>query len=194
MNIEIVKNLKNLEILELGECLGLAATFGTKVIACLPKLKKLRLERCHQGSFNILNILEGVAKSAKLTDLELVDFDIRVGFDTYLANCINLRKLRFVPRYSWDVAASNRIILSGVINLRNLTHFNWGICRYTSISRSAKQALFPIWPGKKIVDIDRIEILTPIPCGHLIQDVLKRQNSTEFLTYCEIVRIAGSKF
>ena len=166
-----MKNLVNLEVLELGECSDLPANFGTEVIVNLPKLERLRLEK-GQGECDTFNILDGVARSSNLTQLELVNFDIKKGFDLCLAKCKNIKRLLIIPTYISQSATSNHMILGGVTQLKaTLINFIWGVTlellRVTDLFVDQCSEL------KKRIKGDAIPVLKPIPCAELIEDILK---------------------
>lgn len=166
-----MKKLVNLEVLELGECSDLPANFGTDIIANLPKLERLRLEK-GQGTCNTFNILEGVSQSPNLSLLELVNFDIKKGFDAWLAKCTNIKRLLIIPTYISQSATTNHMILGGVTQLKEtLTNFVWGVTlellRVTDLFVDQCPEL------RKRIKGDAIPVLKPIPCAELIEDMLK---------------------
>lgn len=126
-NVDIIGELTNLETLDLGECSDFPENFGTDVISKLTKLEKLRLEK-GQGTCGTFNILEAVSKIPTLEQLELVNFDVKAGFDKALGACANIKKLLIIPTYISQSATTNHMVLGGVIKLKcTLSHFVWGV-------------------------------------------------------------------
>nr|XP_032524199.1 uncharacterized protein LOC116775407 [Danaus plexippus plexippus] len=122
---EVVGQLEQLESLELGEC-SFGGSFAT-ALGKLVKLRKLRLERgvAHCAAPALLRAL---AALPKLTRLELVNFDVKVGFDDALAECKNIQRLLIIPTYVSQSATTNKQVLSGVLRLKEtLTHLMWGV-------------------------------------------------------------------
>lgn len=127
LNLNVIGELKNLESLDLGECMDLPETFGADILTKLDKLEKLRLEK-GQGNCHTLEILEAVKNMPHLEQLELVNFDVKNGFDLALGGCVNIKKLLVIPTYISQSATTNHMVLGGVLRLRNtLSHFVWGV-------------------------------------------------------------------
>ncbi|CAH0597165.1 unnamed protein product [Chrysodeixis includens] len=122
---EVIGSLPALESLELGECTFRAEFAG--VLARLLRLRRLRLER---GTPHCAapDILRALATLPLLTRLELVNIDVKPGFDEALAACSNVQRLLIIPTYVSQSATTNRQVLSGVLRLRRtLTHLMWGV-------------------------------------------------------------------
>ncbi|CAH0403196.1 unnamed protein product [Chilo suppressalis] len=122
---DVIGQLSNLESLELGECTFRAEFAG--VLAQLTRLRRLRLERgtAHCAAPAILRAL---AQLPLLTRLELVNVDVKVGFDDALAECKNIQRLLIIPTYVSQSATTNKQVLSGVLRLKDtLTHLMWGV-------------------------------------------------------------------
>ncbi|XP_015438434.1 PREDICTED: uncharacterized protein LOC107193494 isoform X1 [Dufourea novaeangliae] len=167
--IEIIQNLSNLETLELGECSDFPDKFGTTVLIKLQKLERLRLEK-GQGSCCTFDILEGVSKLQNLSQMELVNFDVKNGFDKCLANCKNIKRLLIIPTYISQSATSNNMVLGGVTELsNNLTHFVWGVT--LELLRVTELFVDQCNLMSKQVTGDSIPVLKPVPCLKLIEDV-----------------------
>lgn len=127
LNLETLADLQNLESLDLGECNDLPKSFAIDVLAKLEKLEKLRLEK-GQGDCHTFDILEAVKEMPRLEQLELVNFDVKTGFDVALGACANIRKLLVIPTYISQSATTNHMVLGGVMRLRStLSHFVWGV-------------------------------------------------------------------
>ncbi|XP_031830466.2 uncharacterized protein LOC116426104 isoform X1 [Nomia melanderi] len=167
--IDIIQNLPNLETLELGECSDFPDKFGTTVLIKLQKLERLRLEK-GQGSCCTFDILEGVSKLQNLSQMELVNFDVKNGFDKCLANCKNIKRLLIIPTYISQSATSNNMVLGGVTELsNNLTHFVWGVT--LELLRVTELFVDQCNLMSKQVTGDSIPVLKPVPCLKLIEDV-----------------------
>ncbi|XP_011635618.1 uncharacterized protein LOC105426197 isoform X1 [Pogonomyrmex barbatus] len=167
--IDIIQTLTNLETLELGECSDFPDKFGTTVLIKLNKLERLRLEK-GQGSCCTFDILEGVSKLQNLSQMELVNFDVKNGFDKCLANCKNIKRLLIIPTYISQSATSNNMVLGGVTELSdNLTHFIWGVT--LELLRVTELFVDQCNLMSKQVTGDSIPVLKPVPCLRLIEDV-----------------------
>lgn len=127
LNLNVIAELDNLESLDLGECTDFPKTFGTDILIKLTKLEKLRLEKGQETCYTF-EILEAVQNMEKLEQLELVNFDIKAGFNKALGACSNIKKLLIIPTYISQSATTNNMVLGGVLRLRNtLSHFVWGV-------------------------------------------------------------------
>ncbi|XP_055631357.1 uncharacterized protein LOC129771586 isoform X2 [Toxorhynchites rutilus septentrionalis] len=123
---EALGNLVNLESLELGECTELGKNFAN-ILLNFTKLQRLRLEK-GQENFNMFAVLDSVAKLPVLSQLELINCDVKVGFDKHIDQCSNIRKLLLIPTYVSQSAATNHMVLSGVARLREtLDTFLWTV-------------------------------------------------------------------
>ncbi|XP_004536143.1 uncharacterized protein LOC101450454 isoform X3 [Ceratitis capitata] len=126
--VEVFGELGNLCSLELGECGDFDSTFATVVLPKLKKLRRLRLENGQETSCCTLGILEAVAQLEELSQLELVNFDIKSGFDEKLQLCTNIRKLLIIPTYISQSATTNHIVLNAVQQVAyTLKVFTWGV-------------------------------------------------------------------
>jgi hypothetical protein len=103
MEPSVLGYLKNLETLELGECCDFPPEFGPESLSRLKKLERLRLEKGQGKDCPTFSILAGIAALPKLTHLELVNFDVKPGFDKALAQCTNIRRLLIIPTYVTQV-------------------------------------------------------------------------------------------
>ncbi|KAF6211842.1 hypothetical protein GE061_012358 [Apolygus lucorum] len=130
-----VKNLEgidqalpeSLENLELGECVKLPEKFATVALLKLVNLKRLRLERGGTGC-PTLPILHTIASLPNLTQLELINFDIKPGFDKALSKCTNIKILLIIPTYVTQSATTNHVVMGGVSKLSSsLQYFIWGL-------------------------------------------------------------------
>lgn len=127
MNLNVIAELTNIESLDLGECTDFPKTFGSEILVKLHRLEKLRLEK-GQGLCHTFEILDAVKDMNRLDQLELVNFDIKAGFDKALGVCQNIKKLLIIPTYISQSATTNHMVLGGVLRLqKTLSHFVWGV-------------------------------------------------------------------
>lgn len=119
--------MQNLESLELGDCVKLSESFGPdhlskyenevvnlivsclyffarrgahKCVGCrLTKLQRLRLEKGAVPGCPVISIIESIAELPALQQLEIINFDVKTGFDKALAKCKQLRRLLIIPTY-----------------------------------------------------------------------------------------------
>ncbi|XP_060807303.1 uncharacterized protein LOC106135777 isoform X1 [Amyelois transitella] len=122
---DVVGQLPQLESLELGEC-----TFRAEFAAALRALRALRRLRLERGPAHCAAhlLLRELARLPRLTSLELVNIDVKVGFDDALAECKNIQRLLIIPTYVSQSATTNKQVLSGVLRLKEtLTHLMWGV-------------------------------------------------------------------
>jgi len=108
MEPSVLGHLKNLESLELGECCDFPPEFGPESLSQLRKLERLRLEKGQGKDCPTFSILAGIAALPELTHLELVNFDVKPGFDKALAQCTNIRRLLIIPTYVTQVGTIAR--------------------------------------------------------------------------------------
>ncbi|XP_058798404.1 uncharacterized protein LOC131668335 isoform X1 [Phymastichus coffea] len=168
--VDVLQVLHSLQTLELGECSDFPEKFGTAVLIKLQNLERLRLEK-GQGSCCTFDILEGISKLDNLSQLELVNFDVKSGFDKYLADCKNIKRLLIIPTYVSQSATSNNMILAGVTELsNNLTHFVWGVTQ--ELLRVTELFVDQCNQMSKQITGDSIPVLKPVPCLKLIEDIL----------------------
>lgn len=183
--IDVIQALVNLETLELGECSDFPDKFGTTVLIKLNKLERLRLEK-GQGSCCTFDILEGVSKLENLNQMELVNFDVKNGFDKCLANCKNIKRLLIIPTYISQSATSNNMVLGGVTELsNNLTHFVWGVT--LELLRVTELFVDQCNLMSKQVTGDSIPVLKPVPCLKLIDDAEDENENQRGLSYVQII-------
>lgn len=115
-DIEVLGTLTQLESLEMGECSEIITGFANNVLMKLTNLERLRMEK-GQDKCCTFEIIDAIAKLPKLTQLELVNFDIKPEFDAHLKRCQNLRRLLIIPTYISQSATTNHMILNGVLQL-----------------------------------------------------------------------------
>lgn len=166
---EVLGNLERLETLELGECSELSGRFATNVLLKLNRLERLRLEK-GQDQCCTFDVLDTLSKLPTLTQLELVNFDIKPEFDVHLKQCKNLKRLLIIPTYISQSATTNHMILNGVLKLaNNLEQLTWVVTlellRVTELyvdQCDAKRR------DRKMPE-DKIPVLKPVP-GMLEED------------------------
>lgn len=162
-NFDALAHLTQLESLELGECTDLATPFAKNVLIKLKQLERLRLEK-GQGKCCTFEILETINRLPKLTHLELVNFDIKSGFDARIAQCKNLRRLLLIPTYISQSATTNNMILSGISMLNEtLQAFTWVVT--TELLRVTELYVDQCYADgqEKRPAEDKIPILKPVP-------------------------------
>ncbi|XP_047506581.1 uncharacterized protein LOC125050652 isoform X2 [Pieris napi] len=174
---EVVGELEQLESLELGEC-----SFGSPFAAALSKLVRLRRLRLERGVPHCAAsaLLKALASLPKLTRLELVNFDVKVGFDDALAECKNIQRLLIIPTYVSQSATTNKQVLSGVLRLKDtLTHLMWGVTiellRVTELfidqCEAGGEAEAPEGQGARRELGECIPVLKPVPGCRLPDDL-----------------------
>ncbi|XP_023302077.2 uncharacterized protein LOC111684185 isoform X2 [Lucilia cuprina] len=125
-SVEVLGELTTLKSLELGECGDFDSTFAEAVLPKLINLQRLRLENSQITNVCTLEILDAVARLVQLNQLELVNFDIKPGFDEKLSLCMNISKLLIIPTYISQSATTNQIVLSAVQQVsETLKVFTW---------------------------------------------------------------------
>nr|XP_023012278.1 nascent polypeptide-associated complex subunit alpha, muscle-specific form [Leptinotarsa decemlineata] len=167
LNLNVIGELTNLESLDLGECTDFPKTFGSDILVKLQKLEKLRLEK-GQGFCETFEILDSVKDMPKLEQLELVNFDIKSGFDKALGACQNIRKLLIIPTYISQSATTNHMVLGGVLRLqKTLSHFVWGVTlellRVTELFVDQCEEPKEKKEKKHVGNGDSIPVLKPVP-------------------------------
>lgn len=123
-DLQFLRHLSKLESLELGDCTMLASDFARETLPSLINLKRLRLEN-GKDDCPTDEILESISSLDNLTQLELINFDLKAYLDTKLALCQNLKKLLLIPTYQQQSATTNHIILNGILKLTSLEVFTW---------------------------------------------------------------------
>ncbi|XP_075233461.1 uncharacterized protein LOC142331438 isoform X2 [Lycorma delicatula] len=145
---EVFESLVNLESVELGECSTLPESIAVNGLSKVNRLQRLRLEKGHGPSCPTIPLLNTISKLPTLTQLELINFDIKPGFDTALSNCTNLRTLLIIPTYVTQSATTNHVVMEGVSKLsKTLMHFVWGI---TLELLRVTDLFIDQWEGQKV--------------------------------------------
>ncbi len=121
--LNAIKTLENLRVLELGECESLTKDF-TDVLSSFKKLEKLRLEKVVDldPEYKLFSTLKHL-KNFK--SLELINIEVKVGFDKALKACQNLEEFLLIPLYRKEVRISAKDI-AAFIFLQNKNF--WHLC------------------------------------------------------------------
>lgn len=163
--ISVLTQLTALESLELGDCVHLTSVFPKQILIKLQNLERLRLEN-GKDRCAIFEILDVVNKLPKLTQLELINFDIKTGFDHRIAQCKRLRRLLLIPTYISQSATTNQVVLSSISQLGNTVQsITWVVTQelirvtelYTDDHGEGQQRK----PNE-----DKIPIIKPVPMMH----------------------------
>jgi len=121
-DFDVFGSLVNLESLELGDC-SQAPDSLFDALSKLPKLERLRLEKGAVGG-----MIAKLACLEKLLVLELIDFQVELGFQEGVKTLTQVKKLLLIPTYRDEVAAVNAEIVDGITkDMRHLTVFCLGV-------------------------------------------------------------------
>lgn len=160
LTLKGVKNLKevenylplSLEVLKMGDCSSLSSDFSTKIIPTLINLKRLELENGF-GIFQTTDLLNVIAVMPRVSNLSLLNMELRRGFEKSLSRCINLEFLRISPHYSqnWDSLSIHQRIIYSVASLKkSLKVFILGFdCSFLDILNSINKLSVKVlsWNG-----------------------------------------------
>ncbi|KAJ8975060.1 hypothetical protein NQ317_005777 [Molorchus minor] len=142
-------SIRNLNAMNLNaNVLDFPKNFGKDILIKLEKLEKLRLEK-GQGNCHTFEILDAVKDMTHLEQLELVNFDIKAGFDKALGSCQNIKKLLIIPTYISQSATTNHMVLGEFCGYRKLY--------LISTREKEKKEKKPVGNG------DSIPVLKPVP-------------------------------
>lgn len=120
-----LRELTSLESLEIGHCDQLNDDQFAENLGFLEKLQRLRIEKGSQ-SFNINKILDVIAtKLHNLVQLELINCDVKNNFVESMRGCQNVKRLLLIPTYVSQSAATNFMIMEGVMHLTQLATIHW---------------------------------------------------------------------
>jgi len=121
----VLRNMTALESLELGFCEQLNDQQIAEDLSFLKSLQRLRIEK-GSNNFSINKILASVAKSLpNLCQLELINCDVKNSFVESISQCQQLKRLLLIPTYVSQSAATNYMIMQGVMELQNLLSLHW---------------------------------------------------------------------
>lgn len=170
-----LRELKALESLELGNCDQLVDDQFAENLGQLESLQRLRIEKGSQN-FNINKILDVIATNLpKLTQLELINCDVKNEFVKSISGCQNVKRLLLIPTYVSQSAATNFMIMDGVMHLTKLDTIHWvmtnELLRVTELyvdqsdNRAEKGKKSPDKSGSSspVKARDCIPVLKPVP-------------------------------
>lgn len=121
----ILRELKTLESIELGQCDQLNDDQFAENIGFLENLQRLRIEK-GSTKFNINKVLDVIAKKLKnLVQLELINCDVKNDFVNSIKECHSIKRLLLIPTYVSQSAATNLMIMEGVMHLTSLETLHW---------------------------------------------------------------------
>lgn len=120
-----LRQLTSLESLEIGHCDQLVDVQFAENLGFLEKLQRLRIEKGSQN-FNINKVLNVIAtKLHNVVQLELINCDVKNSFVESIRECRNVKRLLLIPTYVSQSAATNFLIMEGVMHLTNLETIHW---------------------------------------------------------------------
>lgn len=162
-NFDTIGTLTALESLELGDCTEFTAPFARGVLIKLKQLQRLRLEK-GQDKCCTFEILDAITRLPKLSQLELINFDIKAGFDARIGLCKNLRRLLLIPTYISQSATTNNMILSGILKLEDtLQEFTWVVTQeLLRVTELYVDQCYTNDQDRRPME-DKIPILKPVP-------------------------------
>lgn len=120
-----LRELTSLRSLELGQCDQLKDDQFAENLGYLGGLQRLRIEKGLQN-FNINKVLDVIArKLTNVTQLELINCDVKNNFVDAIRECHNVKRLLLIPTYVSQSAATNFMIMEGVMHLSTLETLHW---------------------------------------------------------------------
>lgn len=120
-----LRELTSLESLEIGHCDQLDDDQFAENLGFLENLQRLRIEKGSQN-FNVNKILDVIASNLKnLAQLELINCDVKNNFVQSIRACQNVKRLLLIPTYVSQSAATNFMIMDGVVHLTRLDTLHW---------------------------------------------------------------------
>lgn len=121
-----LQELQSLESLELGYCDQLNEDQFAENLKFLSNLQRLRIEKGSQN-FNINKVLNVIATtlSSSLVQLELINCDVKNNFVDAIRECRGIKRLLLIPTYVRESAATNFMIMEGVMHLTSLDTIHW---------------------------------------------------------------------
>lgn len=121
----LLRELQSLESLELGHCDQLNEDQFAENLEFLCNLQRLRIEKGSQN-FNINKVLRVIATTLhKLVQLELINCDVKNNFVEVIRECRSIKRLLLIPTYVRESAATNSMIMEGVMHLTTLDTIHW---------------------------------------------------------------------
>jgi hypothetical protein len=176
-NNDLLSNMTKLESLELGNCESVNDQHLADNLKTLVNLTRLRIEKGTKD-FSINKILDVIASSLPLlTQLELVNCDVKSNFNDSISLCQQVKRLLLIPTYVSQSAATNFMIMQGIMTLTNLDHIHWVVTnellRVTELYLDQSDNRSPDKQGKKspekhgalspVKTRDCIPVLNPVP-------------------------------
>ena len=126
LDFDRLRELTVLESLELGSCDKLNDEQFAENLGYLVNLQRLRIEK-GSANFNINKVLAVVAggQLSKLVQFELINCDVKNNFVEAIRECRGIKRLLLIPTYVSQSAATNFMIMSGVMQLTGLETLHW---------------------------------------------------------------------
>lgn len=129
--LDAISRLNHLRVLELGECETLSHNF-TDILTNLKRLERLRLEKVVNldPDYRMFSLLKDLRH---FRSLELINCEVKIGFDEALAHCRNLEEFLLIPLYKTQVRLRSVAILHESIVSRAVFRINWKDELYVSL-------------------------------------------------------------
>lgn len=194
MNGLHLRELVALQSLELGFCDQLDDEQFAENLAHLKQLQRLRIEKGSE-KFNINKVLETVAQQLpNLVQLELINCDVKENFVEAMGQCRNIKRLLLIPTYVSQSAATNFMIMEGLMSLDTLDTIQWVVTnellRVTELyldqsdNRSEKGKKSPekqtgSGSSSPVKARDCIPILKPVPGKEETEEEASRANKQQ---------------
>lgn len=119
-----LRELAVLESLEVGNCDQLNDDQFSENLGFLRNLQRLRIEKGSQN-FSVNKVFVAIANLPNLTQLELINCDVKNNFVETIRECRNLRRLLLIPTYVSQSAATNYKIMDGMMQMSDLETLHW---------------------------------------------------------------------
>lgn len=119
-----LRELAVLESLEVGNCDQLVDDQFAENLRFLRNLRRLRIEKGSQN-FSVNKVFVSIANLPNLTQLELINCDVKHNFVETIRECKNLRRLLLIPTYVSQSAATNYKIMDGMMQMTDLETLHW---------------------------------------------------------------------
>jgi hypothetical protein len=110
------------------------------------------------------DILDTISTLPHLTQLELVNFDIKPDFDIHLKRCRNIKRLLIIPTYISQSATTNNVILNGILKLvDHLEQLTWVVTLELLRVTELYVDQCDVSPRDRRQVEDKIPVLKPVP-------------------------------
>lgn len=119
-----LRELAVLESLEVGNCDQLNDEQFSENLGFLRNLQRLRIEKGSQN-FSVNKVFVAIANLPNLTQLELINCDVKNNFVETIRECKNLKRLLLIPTYVSQSAATNYKIMDGMMQMTDLETLHW---------------------------------------------------------------------